>query len=922
MKAKKWRILLLSLLCFCFLTGGIAVMAENAGAEPTYTEVAIGQKPVAVSSFLGDNEAWEASKLTNDRGAGERWTAMWGNTSNPSADEWVKIDLQENRTIGKMILHNPVANQYARKFIVFGSVNETTWFELARYEEGDAGWASGKVELKFEATTVRYVKISLREKGLNGSNYLVSLANIKIFETDQPAVNPARAYSELDVAMDADASLQGGADIGVLTDGVSADQTTNTPYWSGGWKNGAATDTDELIFDAKQSVSFGGVSLFPRCTRTAEEPVCSVYGFPRAFAVYASEDGENYTLIPGQEFSDYQADISWNDFYFKKPVQARYIKVAVTERGQAGGAYLTNFAEVKAWKADFEAVTQYEKVQPAAVTSSGCWAEEHSHDKACDGNFGTSWVAPWGYSAHKYADDFICFDLGASRIIGQLKYYVADVNVPAVFRVLISENGEDWGVLARVDDAQYENKCLTLNFDSVSARYVRTEIFVKGLNGANYLGGFTEVEAYATDEEEAARTIPFFTNLTEGASVKVTSVTAPNEAGKLTDGITANTNAQSNYWMSGLAQEATVDGSNTAVGFDGFYFEFDEATRIDALYLFPRFDGEPGGVFGFPVDFTIVYSENGQEWYGAGEYKNYAVKAGWNEFVFEGSVRAKYAGVFVQKRGMNGDFYTIEFSEARVYGAVQERPALEKKLVLDTSKMNVTPYTPAEFIYTQEKFELNLSERFDYTLGGELNFTVAGAGEVEQRDGVWYYVFTPVEKGVTEVTITGTPQGKTTPKGELKFSLNAVVKENPDVIVRNYTPDMEYSVGVSFRVDVAELFVYEGKEKLVYGTDRGKLETQNGKTYLVFTASQAGEVTVSVTAMPEGKEDKKVTNAIRLLFKAAPEKPGEQPPVYGPPEEQPSESSGCNSRVGGSAIGFAVLAAGAAVICLRRKKQL
>ena len=201
-------------------------------------------------------------------------------------------------------------------------------------------------------------------------------------------------------------------------------------------------------------------------------------------------------------------------------------------------------------------------------------------------------------------------------------------------------------------------------------------------------------------------------------------------------------------------------------------------------------------------------------------------------------------------------------------------------------------------------------------------FTVAGAGEVEQRDGVWYYVFTPVEKGVTEVTITGTPQGKTTPKGELKFSLNAVVKENPDVIVRNYTPDMEYSVGVSFRVDVAELFVYEGKEKLVYGTDRGKLETQNGKTYLVFTASQAGEVTVSVTAMPEGKEDKKVTNAIRLLFKAAPEKPGEQPPVYGPPEEQPSESSGCNSRVGGSAIGFAVLAAGAAVICLRRKKQL
>lgn len=916
MKTKKLLFSTLALFGLGCLAGGAFSLSAKAATAPTYTKLGSLEGKITASSTLGDNLVWELSKLANEgRGC---WSAQWGYTTNPSADEWIRIELPEIKTIGKIALHNEAGNSYARKFVVFGSLNGDSWFELSRYEDGDSDWVDDKtVELEFAAAEVRYIKISLREKGLNGSNYLVSMSNIEVFETNQTASDIVKGYTEIETGITADATLDGSS-LECLWDGISADQTSNAPYWTGGWKSAAATDTDELIFDAGEVVNFGGISLFPRCATASSSVACSVYGFPEAFSIYASADGENYTLVSGQTYSGYSAELSWNDFFFAKPVSARYVKFSVTKRGSAGGAYLTQLAEAKAWRADFEAGTQYTFLQPETVTSSGSWTGDTAADKACDGNLATSWVAPWGYSSHKYANEYICYDLGASRLLGRIELFVGDVNVPAAFRISVSEDGETYGVLLREDSAEYDGKLYTATFDSVNARFVKVEVFEKGLNGANYLAGFSEIKCYETDDAEALGSVDYFEDVTDSViGTKVTATTEPNAADKLLDGITANTNAVSNYWMSDIAGSATVDGSGRETGFDGFYFKLEKETKLDAVWLFPRFDGAPGSAIGFPVDFSFVYSSNGAEWYEAYSCENYAVKPGWNEFVFPGTVTAQYIGVYVKERGKNGELYTIELAEAKIFKATAERAALNGALILDSSEMIVTEYRPAEVNYTYEQFKLRLSEHFAYSLPGELQYTlIKGGGAIEQLEGEWYYILTPEAKGNVEVEISCKPAHKDNPTATLSFTLNVISKEDPDVIVKPYHPGLTYSVGVTLRVDLRELFVYEGADKLVYGTDKGRIEEIEGGSYLVYTQEEAGEITISVTAMPEGKEGKKATNAFVLPVTAKPAPSPEQPPVYGPTE------AGCGSFIGGGAYISAAALCGVAAIIAKKRKEL
>lgn len=917
MKLKKLYVSVLALLCFCCFTGvGVVFALEN--STPEYTKVTVPEGNVTASSVYGSPEGemltWELSKLVNS-GRGD-WMAQWGYTSNPSADEWINIDLGATKTVGKIVVHNEQKKAYARNFVVFGSKDNSSWYELARYEDGDTDWEDDQtVELEFSAAEARYIKLNVREKGLDGANYLVAMSNIEVFETNQPVQEQPRAYTEIEAGITADQTLD-GASVESLWDGITADQTSKAPYWCGGWKNAAQTDTDELIFDAGEVISFGGITLFPRCATASADP-CSVYGFPKDFTISYSVDGESFTLVSGQEYKDYQPNLSWNEFFFIKPVEARYIKFSITERGLAGESYLTQLAEAKAYRADFEVTSEYTLVSPKEVTASGAW-DSNTAEKASDGDLSTAWVAPWGYSTHKYANEFISYDLGENKLIGKIDFFVADVNIPAAFRVLVSENGVDWGVLFRQDAPQYKESCCSVTFDSVSARYVKVEVFEKGVNGANWLAGFTEIKVYAVNDEIPMGKVEYLQDIGEEISnIYVSSTTDPNTKDKLNDGITANVNAVSNYWMAGISAEQTVDGSNSEIGFDGFVLSFDETTQIDALWLFPRFDGAPGASIGFPVDFTVMYSMNGQEWYKIGSYTDYKVLSGWNEFVFSGTVTAKHIGVYVQKRGNDGELFSIEIAEAKLFRAVQPREEMQGELVLDTSKIEVIPYEPSDFIYTYTEFRLNLSEHFKYSLGGALNFeVVSGGGKIEEKDGQSFYVLTPETKGEIDVKIRAVAAGKDSPAAELSFKLTVTTKEDPDVIVKPYQPGLDYAVGVKFRIDLSTLFVYEGTEKLVYTTDKGTIETVGDKTYLVFTPDQAGDIQINVSAMPEGKQDKKVDNVLTLKVVDAPAPSPEQPPVYGPAQ------TGCGASVYSGAALISFIAAGVVAILIGRKRRV
>lgn len=905
---KKLLLMLLTLVCVgCFAGAGISAFAAD---DVTYEKIAGIEGHITVSSELnGDpNSAWELSKLANpSRGI---WTAGWKWTSNPSCDEWVRIDLTEPKTIGKITVHNEARNCYARKFVVYGSLDGTSLFELARYSGGDEGYVGDEpaVELEFPAASVRYVIISIREKGLNGANYLVGMSNIEIYETSARPTE-YHGYTKLPATVSVDEALTGSAE--VLTDGEAELASPDGAFWTGGLKHDAETDTDEIVFDAGAVENIGGIRLFPRVATTNSAVACTVYGFPKEFTVYRSDDGDVYTPVPGAVYTDYTPELSWNEFFFERPVKARFIKVLVTKRGISGSDYLTQLTEAELYRADFEAVSEYTKVEPETVTSSGAWTDDWKDANAFDGSPATGWVASWGYAEHKYADEWIKADFGTNKLLGKIILRVGQDNVPAAFEVLVSEDDENWATIVKEDDAHYEGNAYEKTFDSVSARYVKVVMYVKGVNGAYYLGGFTEIECYQTADETAMGSLLYYGE-TPYTSAEASSVYGTFGTDKLSDGITANKTASLQYFMSEISADPTVDAADTAVGFDGLYVAFDAVENVDAVWLFPRFDGVPGSCFGFPRAFDILYSVNGLEWYKAASYTDYEVRPGWNKFVLPGRVSAKYIGISVGERGKDGDLYAIEFTELKVMHATAERSVVTGALVLDKSSITVSSYTAPEFVYTYEEFRLNLADYFHYDLPGTLVYTLDGNGEIAEENGAYAYIVTPETAGEFTVTITAHPEGKAAKTGTLTFTLNAISKADPDVIARRFTPELAYCEGVTLRVNLGALFVYEGEEALVYSTDKGEIIEENGAYYLVYKV-EAGVNEITVSAYPEGKEDKKADNVITFEGEARPEPSPEQPPVYGP------SSGGCASSLGGTT--FTAFAALAVAACIRRKRK-
>lgn len=914
MEKRRKGTLISALVCLCMLL----VMAAGAAvrAETVYTRIAYAESGISVSSILsdptGDLRTWEISKLANS-GRGDM-VFQWGWTVNPSTDEWVQIDLGEEKNVGKVALHNEAKNGIPGEFALWSSKDGSSWTELDRYRTASTDWQteSGAYEyaVEFEPVATRYLKVRIYEKGLADGAWLVKLSNIEVYESDQPA-REAVYLTEQECSITVSGSLDSAHDKAALQDGQAADNSAgNTPFWSGDWQNGAKTDSDWLVFDAGEELTLGMVSLFPRVTTSDNSVPGHVYGFPTAFHFEYSTDGQLWKSVKDAAYTEYEANLSWNDFAFSRPVTARYIRLTVTERGLDGSSYLTQFSEAKLYRSSYVAPPlAYEKLTATSATASGSFTDSEGPEKAIDGRSDTRWTAPWGFAEHKFSDEWIMLDLGSDQIVGKVSLLVGANRQPKALRILGSRDGAAWSVLYDDRACAYEGSGLEAVFDSQLLRYVRVEIFEKGMDGANYLSALNEIEVYGTNESEpAVEPVTYSQIAPMGAAVS--SEFGGNGAEKLFDGVTANKTASSNHWMTTPSDAAAVDGSGSPVGFDGFYYVLGEsAVSVDRLSLFPRFDGQPGAAIGFPENFRIVYSLDGQIWYqvpGA-EYTDYQVQAGWNDFFFAERVSAKYLGVMVEKRGRDGELYTIELSEARAFQSSEQRAAAQPgQPVLDASTLTVQDFTPALTYYTHEQFRLKLSECFTYSLDAELEFHAGEYGEIVEDMGERYYVFTPTAKGEYAIEISCNPVGKPQKTAKLTFTLTAVSKEDPDVILLPFEAAEEYAVGVTFRVELSRLFLYEGTAKLVYSASAGEIVTENGVDYLICRAETAGEVEIKVTAHPEGRPEKAAEAAFTLTVVEIPFTVQPQPPIYG------RDSSGCASASAGAsllALGFVLFGA-------------
>jgi hypothetical protein len=113
-------------------------------------------------------------------------------------------------------------------------------------------------------------------------------------------------------------------------------------FWSSVGYVGSGLHTEWIYIDLGQPITVSQVNLLPRfADRSA---MC----FPINFKFQKSDDGENWSDIEGQSYSDYQCrDTIEQKFFFSSPVETRYIRLYATKlSADSYGNYYCQIAEL------------------------------------------------------------------------------------------------------------------------------------------------------------------------------------------------------------------------------------------------------------------------------------------------------------------------------------------------------------------------------------------------------------------------------------------------------------------------------------------------------------------------------------------------------------------------------------------------
>jgi len=113
------------------------------------------------------------------------------------------------------------------------------------------------------------------------------------------------------------------------------DGNVNTCWSSIGYDSQA--NTEWIAVNMGKSQNIGRIRLFPRD---------GGWGFPQDFKFQTSNDGTNWTDIPGQSYVDYPNPGSAEQIFTFDPVIARYVRMYATKLGSDGFAYYFQLEDI------------------------------------------------------------------------------------------------------------------------------------------------------------------------------------------------------------------------------------------------------------------------------------------------------------------------------------------------------------------------------------------------------------------------------------------------------------------------------------------------------------------------------------------------------------------------------------------------
>lgn len=191
--------------------------------------------------------------------------------------------------------------------------------------------------------------------------------------------------------------------------------------------------------------------------------------------VYLSTDGTTFDTVPAATITTSQVtedgDVRTHEVLFANPNGAKYVKLLFADNSPGGWSRIREIYGLNAVAKTEPGEESANLALNATAASSANETSNFTQDKANDGDTSTRWS-----SGVLNADNpqWLRLDFGEPTTFNCVRL-IWEKSAGKAYQIQISDNGTDWTDVATVTDGQ-PSQTRTLNFDPVTARYVRVYI--------------------------------------------------------------------------------------------------------------------------------------------------------------------------------------------------------------------------------------------------------------------------------------------------------------------------------------------------------------------------------------------------------------------------------------------------------------
>ena len=637
------------------------------------------------------------------------------NGANPFTATWITLDLKNTYKINKYgfaTWQNASPAGMPTDFTIEVSNDNATWTTV--YTQSSLAVAATQTnwyEFTFAETEARYVKINVT--GIGGACDIGNYVCLREIEVYGELAVQAQDYPKIDLS----SYVEGMTSASNFAQDVV---TASASYENWGIGKASLIDGERLAEPARfigvNEADVNGANPFTATWITldlkntykinkygfATWQNASPAGMPTDFTIEVSNDNATWTTVYTQSSLAVAAtQTNWYEFTFAE-TEARYVKINVT--GIGGTCDVGNYVCLREIEVYGEltgdqpvpnpGASNYNKIdigENQIVVSNSleqpAWGAGYGKNKLVDGGDSGVWAAcghdgtaMTGVSTDGNVDEWVYYDLGKNYTIDMLRWKEllpgTLKSAPAAFKVYVSNSTDNWGE-AVCEDSVASGKTdgwYAFSFEEKVGRYVKFAVSkTGGYSDANLQWSLQLAELEVYGESETPVPIGNKINLTnENISVSRDYNKDGFNKGNLVDGNTETS------FSAILPSECPGKRLN-----DWIQLDLQQEYTINKIRLASRANGSLGG---FPVDFDIQTSKDGETWTTVKTVTEVDVESAidecWYEFAFN-ETSARYVRLDIRDIDSIGEQvigYAVVLREFEVY--------------TPTGKIDLTKYAP------------------------------------------------------------------------------------------------------------------------------------------------------------------------------------------------------------------------------------